>query len=98
MENINNPTGAKAHPEAHVNSEYSSQTNIFSNMEGDVKGRDALVNSDSPSGTLERDSKGTAKQKSPVKMKKKDSVDGFQRFDEQEVSGCAFYIYRWNIV
>ena len=81
----NNPTGARALSEANVNTEYSSQTNILANMEGDVKDRDVLINLDSPSGTLERDSKETEMTKSPGKENSNDSVDVFQRFDKQEV-------------
>ena len=74
----NNPTGARALSEANVNTEFSSQTNILANMEGDVKDRDVLINLDSPSGTLERDSKETEMTKSPGKENSNDSVDVFQ--------------------
>ena len=80
MEDKNNPTGALALPEAHVNTEFSSQTNILAKMEEGFKGHDVLINQDSPSGTLERDSKDSSK--SPVKQNNMDSVDGFQRFGE----------------
>jgi hypothetical protein len=92
----NNPTGAKALLEANVNTEFSSQTNILANMEGDVKGRDVLINRDSPSGTLERDSKETEMAKSPGKENSNDSVDGFQRFDKQEVSAILIFYVEYN--
>ena len=82
MEDKDNPTGALALPEAHVNTEFSAQTNILAKMEEGLKGHDVLINQDSPSGTLERDSKNSPRKKSPVKQNNMDSVDGFQRFGE----------------
>ena len=91
MAQENNPTGAKTLFEANVNTEFSSQTNILASMEGDVKTREILINQDSPSGTLER------KESSSKRRSNMESGDGFQRFDNQEVSGirincCTFYI------
>jgi hypothetical protein len=97
-ENNVNPTGALALPEVHVNTEqFSSQANILASMDGDVKGRDVLISEDSPSGTLERVSKNTTKQKSPVQHNNKESVDGFQRFGEVSTIYIKLYVkYRVN--
>ena len=86
MGDKNEPTGGTTLATAAVNSEFSSQTNILANMEGDVKGREVLLNKDSPSGTLERDSMDIERKKSPGKKPNTETVDGFQRFDVQEVS------------
>lgn len=91
MAQENNPTGAKTLSEANVNPEFSSQSNVLASMEGDVKTHGVLINEDSPSGTLDR-------KQSSSKRENIDSSDGFQRFDNQEVSGiginyCTFYIY-----
>ena len=91
MAQENNPTGAKTLSEANVNTEFSSQSNILASMEGDVKTHGVLINEDSPSGTLDR-------KQSSSKRENIDSSAGFQRFDNQEVSGiginyCTFYIY-----
>lgn len=81
MAQENTPTGATTLSETNVNTEFSSQTNILASMEGDVKTHEVLINQDSPSGTLER------KESSNKRKNNMDSGDGFQRFDNQEVSG-----------
>lgn len=92
MGDINTPTGANTLSKEVVDAtEFSSQSNILANMEvSDTKGRSTLINQDSPSGTLERDSKDVRRKNSAGMDVDSADTRGFQRFDMQiEVSASS---------